>query len=182
MCPDDKKDALRRQVAQAMLEVIEAPLHVFGNGSASIRNTEHARQRFHGREDVRDGVRIGGVGRDSQFFQRMNRFKAIIRFSDEDEIRVKRGDHFHTGVNATANFGFLLGVRRIVALVGVADETLLEAERINGFRQVGSERNNAANRLRDANGAAGFIDDFAKSGRFGGRVRRTLRVRGRRGT
>ena len=46
---------------------------------------------------------------------------------------------------------------------------ILEAERVDGFGEAGRQGNDAANRLRDANPPAGFIDDFAKSGRLGRR-------------
>src|SRR5215467_12771895 len=164
-----------------MLEIIEAAPHVFSDGSAGFGSAEHIRQRSYGREDVRNRVRIGGVGRDSQFFERMNRIEAVERFSDEDKIRVEGSNYFHAWVDAASYFRLFLRICGIVALIGVAYEAILETEGVEGFGQVGREGNDAANRLRDAHAAASFIDNFTESGGLGGRVVCTLRVRRRCG-
>jgi len=180
--PNDEEDAFRRQIAQAMLEIIKAMLHFVGERNAGFGNAEHVRQSFYGGEDIRNGVRIGGVGGNSEFIERLRCFQAIEGFGGENQIGVERSNHFQAGIDSAADSGFFLGVGWVVAVVGVANEAILKAEGVDGFGQAGRERNDAANRLRDANGAAGFIDDFAKGGRFGGKVSGTLRVRRRRCT
>ena len=76
----------------------------------------------------------------------------------------KRGDGFQAGVDGAADFGFFLGVGREIAVVGVSDETILETESVEGLGEVGGERDDAVDGLRDANGAAGFVGDFAEGG------------------
>ena len=83
---------------------------------------------------------------------------------------------FQARVDAAADFGFLLGVRGVVTVVGVANEAVLQAEGVDGFGQAGRQGNDTANRLRDANVATGLVNDFAKSGRLRGNVRCTLRA------
>jgi hypothetical protein len=83
---------------------------------------------------------------------------------------------FQARVDAAADFGFLQGVRGVVTVVGVANESILQAECIDCFRQAGRQGDYAVNRLRDANDAAGLIYDFAESGRLSGEVRCALRA------
>ena len=109
----------------------------------------------------------------------MDGLKAIQTFSYEDKIRMKRGNLFETGVNGAAHFGFFLSVGRVVAEFGVADKAILQTERIDRFGQARSKGHDATNGLRNADGAAGFVDDFAVD-RGGGRENRgTLCARGR---
>ena len=83
------------------------------------------------------------------------------------------GNLFQAGVDRAADFGFLLGVGRVIAIVGVADEAVLEAERVDGFRQTRREGNDTANRLRNPDGAAGFVNNFAEKWSGGGGRRRS---------
>ena len=80
------------------------------------------------------------------------------------------GDRFEAGVDGAADFGFVLGVRGKVAIVGVADEEILQAEGVNGFGDAWGERNDAVQSLRNADGTADFVGDFAEGWR--GRRRR----------
>src|SRR6267142_5393863 len=105
----------------------------------------------------------------------MNGLEAVQTLGHENEVRMQSGNLFQAGADRTADFGFLLGVRRVITVVGVADEAILEAERVDGFRQTRRKRNDASNRLRNADGAAGFVDNFAeKRSGGGGRRRRGL--------
>ena len=84
--PDDKEGALGRQAANALLESGEAMLHLLGNQGAGFGDAEHVSQGLYGRDDVRDGVRVSGVGGNPQLVERLRRFEAIERFGDENEI------------------------------------------------------------------------------------------------
>jgi hypothetical protein len=77
-------------------------------------------------------VRVGGVRRDSQLGERLRRFEAV-EFRYENKIRMERCDDFQAGINCSADFGFFLRVRRIVAVVGVAYEPILQAKSVDGF-------------------------------------------------
>ena len=77
-------------------------------------------------------MRIGGVRRDSQLGQRLGCLKAI-EFGDENKIRMERCDDFQARVSCAADFGFLLGVGRVIAVVGISYEAILQAKRVNGF-------------------------------------------------
>jgi len=167
--PNNKENALGGQAADALLEIVETMLHFLGNRDADLRDTEHNGQCLYRRDDIRDGVRIGGVGGDSQSVERLHRFEAIEGFGDENKIRMEGSNHLQARVDSAADLGLFLCVGRVVAIFGVTHEAILQAERVDGFRQAGSQGNDAANRLRDANAATRLIDDFAKSGRLGGR-------------
>lgn len=112
-------------------------------------------------------MRIGGVRRDSQLGERLGCFEAV-EFGDENKIGMEGRDDFQAGINRVADFRFFLRVGRIVAVGGVADEAILQAKRVNGFRGAGRQGNDAPNRLRNANGAAEFIDYLVEGRRLGG--------------
>ena len=111
--------------------------------------------------DFVDGVRIGGVGRNAEIGESANGVEAVQTFGDEHEIGMQGGDGFEARIDGAADFGFLLGVGREIAVVGVADEAILQAKRVDGFCEAGGERDDALHGLRDADGAAGFVGDFA---------------------
>src|SRR6267378_1168498 len=69
-------------------------------------------------------------------------------------------NHFQTWADSAADLGFILRVRGVVAVVGVSDETILEAQRVDGFRQARRERHDAVDRLGNADRAARFVRDF----------------------
>src|SRR6267142_455646 len=102
----------------------------------------------------------------------MNGLEAVQTLGHENEVRMQSGNLFQAGADRTADFGFFLGIGRVIAIVGVADEAILEAERVDGFRQTRRERNDASNRLRNTDGAAGFVNDFAEKRGGGGGCRR----------
>ncbi len=101
----------------------------------------------------------------------MNGLKAVQALGHENEVRMQGCNLFQAGIDRAANFGFFLGIGRIIAIVGVADQAVLEAESVDGFRQTRREGNDTANRLRDADGSAGFVNNFAEE-RDGGSGRR----------
>ena len=84
--PNHKENVFGRQAAKALLEVVNTMLHGLGNRGAGFRDTEHIGQCLYRRQDIRDGVRVGRVGGDSQSVERLRRFEAIERFGDENEI------------------------------------------------------------------------------------------------
>src|SRR5467141_2804039 len=89
-------------------------------------------------------------------------------------------NHFQTWADSAADLGFILRVRGVVAVVGVSDETILEAQRVDGFRQARRERHDAVDRLGNADRAARFVRDFPED-RGRGRDRgSSLRTRHRR--
>src|SRR5882724_104448 len=117
----------------------------------------------------------------------MNGLKAVQALGHENEVWMQSGDLFQARIDRATNFGFFLGIGRVVAIVGVADEAILEAESVDGFRQAWSEGNDATDRLRNTNGAAGFINDLAEKRNGGGSGRGSglcaqMRGRGQQGS
>jgi len=55
----------------------------------------------------------------------MNGFETVEALSHENEIRMQSRDHFQAGADAAPDLGFFLGVRGVIAVVGVPDETIL---------------------------------------------------------
>ena len=85
---------------------------------------------------------------------------------------MQRRNLLQTWVDGAAYFGLFLRVRRIIAVVSVADEMILQAQRVDGFRQARRERHDALDWLGNANCAAQIIRDFP-IGRRRGRDRRS---------
>src|SRR5882724_6229792 len=117
----------------------------------------------------------------------MNGLKAVQALGHENEVWMQSGDLFQARIDRATNFGFFLGIGRVVAIVGVADEAILEAESVDGFRQAWSEGNDATDRLRNTNGAAGFINNFSEKRNGGGSGRGSglcaqMRGRGQQGS
>ena len=52
---------------------------------------------------------------------------------------MKSADGFDAGIDGAAYFGFALGVGRIVSVIGVANQFVLEAEGVESFGDAGSE-------------------------------------------
>src|SRR5438094_719858 len=107
------------------------------------------------------GVRVGGVGRNSQAIQSVDGFKAVQTFGHEDEIRMESGNLLETWINGAADFRFFLGIGGIVAELRVADQAILQTESIDSFSKARSQGDDATNRLRNADRPSGFIGDFA---------------------
>ena len=104
---------------------------------------------------------IGGIAGYAEGIESAHGFQAIKTFDDEDKVRMERSDYFKIRIDAAADLGLLLGIGGVIAKIGVADETILEAQGVDGFGEAGSERNDAQRGKRDAHGAPGFINDFA---------------------
>jgi hypothetical protein len=113
-------------------------------------------------EDGGDGLRINGVGGNAEVGEGNDRVEAIQTFRCEHQIRVQIGDGFEAGVDGAADFGFVLGVRGKIAIVGVADEEILQAEGVNGFGDAWGEGNDAVQSLWNADGTADLVGDFAE--------------------
>ena len=92
----------------------------------------------------------------------------VQTLGDEDEIGAQSDDLFEAGIDRAANFGFFLGVGRIVAIIRITHEAILQAKRVDRFGEAWGERDDALNGLRDADGAACFVDDLFVEGRGGG--------------
>src|SRR5260370_29980255 len=125
-------------------------------------------------------MRIGGVGRDAKAVEGVNSFQTIKALGHKNDIRMQSRDHFQTRVDSAADLGFFLRVLRVVAVVSVSDETILQAQRVDRFGQTRRQRNDAVDRLGNANRAAGFVSDFTKSWRCRRDRSSALRTRHRR--
>jgi len=166
--PDDEKNAAGREGFEFGVQRGETGLKVGSEGLAGFGDTEEVGKFLRGGENFVNVMGVGGVGGNSQGVERTDGVEAIDLLGDKDEVGVERGDFFEIRIDGAAHFGFLLSVGRIVAEIGVADEAVLDAEGVEGFGQAGREGNNARRKLRDADGAAEFVNDFARGGRRGG--------------
>ncbi len=142
LVPDDEEHALGGGRADAALQIGKVTLHAFGNGRACLGRAEHIGQPFRGSYYFIDVVRIGGVGRYSDGLQSLQGLEAV-ETSYEDDIRMQGRNLLQTWVDGAANFGLFLRVRRIIAVVGVSHEMILQAEGVDGFRQARRERHDA---------------------------------------
>ncbi len=172
MVPNYEEDTLCRGRTDAALQIGKVPLHALSNGGAGLRHPEHIGQLFRGSYYFIDVVRIGGVGRYSDGLQRVQGLEAV-ETGYEDNIRMQRRNLLQTWVDGAAYFGLFLRVRRIIAVVSVSDEMILQAQRVDGFRQARRERHDALDWLGNANCAAQIIRDFP-IGRGYGRDRRSV--------
>ena len=179
--PNGKKDAFRRQSADPFVQTCETTLHIRSNSVSRFRRTQNVGEFFGGGNNFGDRVGIRGIRRNTQIVEGMNGLKPVQALGHENEVRMQSGDLLEAGIDRAADFGFFLGIGRVITIVGVTDEAILEAERVDGFRQTRGKGNDAANRLRNAYGAAGFVDNLAvERGGGGGRRRRGLCTQMRR--
>src|SRR5580704_18393969 len=129
---------------------------------------------------------IHRVRRNSQRCERIYGVEPIDALIHQHNIWMQRRDRFDARTDCAADVRLLLGLRRIVAIVAVGDQPVLQSESVKRFCNAGSQRNDAANVLWDLNFAAKFIGDFARwPGREGRSrircgLRRVLGVRARR--
>lgn len=163
--PDDEKYAARRDVDQAILQSIETLPQIVGQRFACCRGIQNVCKVLHGQNDLFDGAGVGGVGGDVERIERTHGVKHIAFFGHKDKVRMKRSNLLEIGINDTSDFGLFLGRGRIVAIVGVADETIFDSEGVDGFGETGSERNNARRIDGDANRAPIAIDNVVHFGR-----------------
>ena len=159
--PDDEEDAARRQGFEFCVEGGEASLEVGGKRFPRFRDAEKIGEFLGGGEDFVNIASVGGVGGDAESIESAESVEPIDFLGDENEIGMERCDFLEIRINRATHFSFLLRVGRIVAIVGIADEAVLDAESVKRFRQAGREGNNASGELRYANGAAEFVNDFA---------------------
>lgn len=157
--PNDKEDASGRITAQALPQLRELAFKVRRDRCASFRRAQNIREAPRGRDDLPDGVRIDGIGRNAKLAERIDRLKAI-QLCDQDEIRAEGDDFFNAGIDGAADFGFFPGIRRKITVIGVADEAVLQAQGVESFRRARREGDDALHGLRDTNRAAGFVNHF----------------------
>src|SRR5258706_608350 len=100
---------------------------------------------------------IGGVRRDSDIRESLDSFQAIQIFRDQYNIGVQGGYSFDAGINGAADLRLLLRFWGEIAIVGISDEMVLQAKCVNRLCNVGSERDDAVDGLREANCAADFV-------------------------
>src|SRR5437660_99171 len=160
LVPNNEENTLCRNRRKALLQSRKLMLHFGNHGSAGVRNAQKIGELFRRSYDVIHGVRVGGVGRNSQVIQSVDGFKAVQTFRNEDEIRMEGGNLLDTWINGATDFRFFLGVGRIVAEFCVANKTILQPERIDRFGKARSQGHDATNRLRNPDGTTGFIPDL----------------------
>jgi hypothetical protein len=105
-------------------------------------------------DDFFHGVRVGGVRSDADIGEGIYGFKAIGHLGDQNQIGVEGHDGFDAGIDDAADFRFVLSVFGEITIVGVAYQAILQTKGVEGFGQIWGERNDPADGLRDANGAA----------------------------
>lgn len=158
--PNDKENAARRHAIQTLLEIGKVTFEIGAKRGTGFRDTEDPSKALRRGNDVLHGMRIGAVGRNAKAVESVHCFDEIQTFGYENEIGPQSGYLFKTRIDRAADFRFFLSVGRIIAEVRVSDEAILQAESVDRFREAWRKRDDALNRLRDANGAARFIDKF----------------------
>src|SRR5437879_10908485 len=86
---------------------------------------------------------------------------------------MESGNLFQAWIDCAADLRFFLGIGRIIAEFCVPDETVLQTESVDRFSEARSQGHDATNGLRNADGTAGLIVDFAVH-RGGGRKNRSI--------
>ena len=158
--PNDEQNAARRHTIQTLLEIGEVAFEIGAESGAGFRGTEDAGEALGGGNDILHCMRIGPISRNAEVIESVHGFDEIQTFSYENEIGPQSGYLFQTRIDGAADFGFFLSVGRIVAKVRVSDEAILQAESVDCFREAWRKRDDALHGLRDANGAARFIDEL----------------------
>src|SRR5260370_1134575 len=128
LVPNDEEDTLGRGSTDAALQIGKVTLHVPGNGGAGFGCAEHIGQLFRGSYYFIDVVRVRGIRRNSQVLQRLYGLKPVEAFGHKNDVGMQGSNYFQAGINSAANFGLFLRVRRIIAVVGVSHEMILQAE------------------------------------------------------
>jgi hypothetical protein len=158
--PNDEENAARWHAVQTLLEIGKMAFEISAKSGARFGDTEDVSEALGGGNDVLHGTRIGAIGRNTEVIESVHGFDEIQTFRYENEIGPQSGYLFETRIDRAADFGFFLRVRGIIAEVRVSDEAILQAESVDCFREAWSKRDDALNGLRDANGAARFIEEF----------------------
>src|SRR5258705_11703350 len=113
--------------------------------------------------------------KDSDICEGLACFEAIQIFGDKHKVRVQGGYGFDARIDRAADFCLLLRFRGEITVVGISDEMVLQAKRVDRFCKVRREGDDAMDGLRHANRAADFICNLAI------RRRSLERLRGRLG-
>src|SRR6267143_2372374 len=137
--PNGKEDALWRQSADPFVQACKTTLHIRGNSFSRLRKTQNFGEFLGRGNNLGDSVGVRGIRGNTEIVEGMNGIKAVQALGHENEVRMQSGNLFQTGIDRAANFGFLLGIGRVIAIVGVADQAVLEAQSVDGFRQAWSE-------------------------------------------
>src|ERR1700688_1096251 len=109
----------------------------------------------------------------------MHGLNEVQTFGNENEVRPQSDDLLETRIDRAAYFGFFLSIGGIIAVIGVSNQAILQSKGVDRFCKTRRERDNALDGLRDANGAACFIDDILIKGRSCRALGRRLRLQPR---
>jgi len=161
LVPDDEKNTLWSRRGQPLLEFRKMMFHFSGDSCACFGSAQHISELLRRTSDFIYRMWVSGVRRDAQVIQAVDRLQAVQAFCYDDKIRMKNGNLFQARIDRVADFSFFLRIRRKIAVGGVSNQMILQPKRVNGFSQTWSERDDAVDRLGNANGAAGFVGDFA---------------------
>ena len=71
-------------------------------------------------------------------------------------------DSFQAWINRIAHLSFLLGLRGKIAIGRIADQTILQAESEDCFREARRKGDYSTNGDRDMDRAAEFVDNLAR--------------------
>jgi len=143
-----------------------------------LRGAQQIGEMRNGGDDGLDGVRVGSVGGNADLGEGVDGFETVQTLCDQHQVGMQRGDDFQARVDGASHFGLLLGFGREIAVVRVADQAILKAEREDGLGKIGSERDDSTDGLRNADGAADFIGDLAIFERLRRSGLRGVRLRG----
>ena len=89
---------------------------------------------------------------------------------------MESGNLLEIGIDDPTDLGLFLGVRRIVAIIGVTNETIFDTKSVKCFGETRCKRNDARGIHRNADRAAVTVGDFAHRR---GSSRRGARLRGK---
>jgi hypothetical protein len=131
--PNDKENTTRGDSAEAKSQVRQVALEIRAKSEACLPNAEHFCKTLGRRDDFLNGVGIGGVRRDAEVSESVNRFEAVQTLGNENEIGAERNNLFKAGIDGAANFGFLLRIRRVIAVIRIANQPILQAQGVNGL-------------------------------------------------
>ena len=163
--PDDKQNATGREQFEPGVKRGEASLKISSQGLASFGHAKKVGEFLGGGKNVVNVAGMSGVSGDAEGVESADGLQAIDFLGNENEVRMERRNLLEIWIDDAADFLFLLRVGRKVAVVGVPDEAILDAEGVERFRQAGCEGNDARGEQGDANSAAGFVNDFVRGGR-----------------
>jgi len=127
LCPDNEENPAWRNCFKSGVQRGEARLEVGDKRFPRFRDAEEIGEFLRGGENFVDVASVGGVGGDAESVESADGVQAVDLLGDENEIRVEGGDFLDIRIDGASDFRLLLGVGRIVAIVGIADEAVLDA-------------------------------------------------------